>query len=400
MKVAFIRHSLTDSNTQRRYLGSTDEPINDEGRARLKLFKDAKVYPDPTGRKFYSSGLLRTQQTLEAIYGNVPYEKMPAFNEVAFGIFETKYFDELVNDPAYIEWKSGDHLAKIPPGGESYYQMMDRAYPALMKLVENEPEDKIIVTHGGVIIGLMMKLFEEPGKGYYDWRPYHCGGYEVTFENGKPVSYTEIGKGIDVPDYSARKKVIVATGNKDKAREFGEILPNTKIVTMRDAGFEGDIEENGSTFAENAYIKAKTVWDKTGGLVLADDSGLSIDALGGEPGIYSARYLGEDTPYQKKNEIVIGRMKNVVGPARSARFTCVICAIFPDGDVKYTEGTMEGVIAEAPAGDNGFGYDPILFIPELGKTSAELDAVEKNMISHRGKALRKMSDVIKEKEGK
>lgn len=190
-------------------------------------------------------------------------------------------------------------------------------------------------------------------------------------------------------------RVVIATGNKNKVREFCEMLPDGEVLTMRDAGFEGDIEETGTTYAENAYIKAKSVWDKTGGLVIADDSGLSIDALNGEPGLYSARYLGEKTPYADKNAAILERMKDVPDDRRTARFTCAICAILPDGSVKQVEETMEGVIARESSGTNGFGYDPILFLPEYGKTAAELDPEEKNRISHRGKALHALQKLLK-----
>ncbi len=168
-----------------------------------------------------------------------------------------------------------------------------------------------------------------------------------------------------------------------------------EIVTMREAGFSGEIVENGKTFKENAEIKAKAVWTVTGGIVLADDSGLVIDYLHGEPGVYSARYLGEDTPYEEKNRILIERCKDAEGQERSARFMCNIAAVLPDGRVLHTEAAMEGLIAEKPAGTGGFGYDPILYLPEYGKTSAELTMEEKNQISHRGKALELMKIELK-----
>lgn len=189
-------------------------------------------------------------------------------------------------------------------------------------------------------------------------------------------------------------RVIIATGNKNKVREFKEMLPDEDVMTMREAGFEGDIEETGSTFAENAYIKAKSVWDKTGGMVIADDSGLSIEALGGEPGIYSARYLGESTSYADKNKGILERMKNVPKEKRNAMFTCSMCAIMPDGHVLRAEEHMKGIISQEPSGSNGFGYDPILYLPEFGCTAAELSSEEKNAISHRGKALRALTDSI------
>ena len=187
-------------------------------------------------------------------------------------------------------------------------------------------------------------------------------------------------------------KIIFATGNEVKMREIREILKELQVpvLSMKEAGVSLNIEENGSTFAENAEIKARAVWNCTGGIVLADDSGLVVDALGGEPGVYSARYMGEDTSYEIKNREIIRRLEAVSGQDRSARFVCIIAAVLPDGTVRKTEGTMDGVIAMEPAGEEGFGYDPILYIPEYGKTGAQLTMEEKNAISHRGKALRAM----------
>ena len=187
-------------------------------------------------------------------------------------------------------------------------------------------------------------------------------------------------------------KIIFATGNEGKMREIREILKELQVpvLSMKEAGVSLNIEENGSTFAENAEIKARAVWNCTGGIVLADDSGLVVDALGGEPGVYSARYMGEDTSYEIKNREIIRRLEAVSGQDRSARFVCIIAAVLPDGTVRKTEGTMDGVIAMEPAGEEGFGYDPILYIPEYGKTGALLTMEEKNAISHRGKALRAM----------
>ena len=138
------------------------------------------------------------------------------------------------------------------------------------------------------------------------------------------------------------------------------------------------------------YAAGKLLVEEAGGIVLADDSGLVVDALGGEPGVYSARYMGEDTSYEIKNREIIRRLEAVSGQDRSARFVCIIAAVLPDGTVRKTEGTMDGVIAMEPAGEEGFGYDPILYIPEYGKTGAQLTMEEKNAISHRGKALRAM----------
>lgn len=189
-----------------------------------------------------------------------------------------------------------------------------------------------------------------------------------------------------------KDKIVFATGNAGKLREIRLILADLgrEIVTMKEAGFNGAIVEDGKTFKENAEIKARAVWAATGGIVLADDSGLVIDYLNGEPGVYSARYLGEDTPYEEKNRILIERLEGAEGQERNARFVCNIAAVLPDGRVLHTEAAMEGLIAKEPAGSGGFGYDPILYLPEYGKTSAELTIGEKNKISHRGKALELM----------
>lgn len=191
-------------------------------------------------------------------------------------------------------------------------------------------------------------------------------------------------------------RIIFATGNEGKMREIRLILADLglPILSMKEAGAEPEIVEDGATFGENAQIKARAVWDLTGDIVLADDSGLAVDYIGGEPGIYSARYMGEDTPYGVKNRNIIERLRNARGQERSARFVCNIAAILPDGQVLHTEETMEGLIAEEPAGEGGFGYDPILYLPRYGKTSAELTMEQKNEISHRGKALRAMKEVL------
>ncbi len=189
-----------------------------------------------------------------------------------------------------------------------------------------------------------------------------------------------------------KHRIIFATGNAGKMREIRLILGDLgcEVVSMKEAGADPDIVEDGTTFAENAEIKARAVWDCTGDIVLADDSGLVVDYIGGEPGIYSARYMGEDTSYEIKNRNIIERVKDAVGEERAARFICNIAAVLPDGRILHTEAAMEGVIAEEPAGCGGFGYDPILYIPEFGKTSAELEIDEKNRVSHRGKALEAM----------
>ena len=188
------------------------------------------------------------------------------------------------------------------------------------------------------------------------------------------------------------KKIIFATGNAGKMREIRAILSDLglPVLSMKEAGVDLDIVEDGKTFAENAKIKAMAVWKQTGGIVLADDSGLAVDYIGGEPGVYSARYMGEDTSYEIKNRNIIERLSGAEGKERSARFVCNIAAVLEDGRVIQREAYMEGLIAKEPAGNGGFGYDPILYLPEFGKTSAELTMEEKNQISHRGKALEAM----------
>ena len=165
---------------------------------------------------------------------------------------------------------------------------------------------------------------------------------------------------------------------------------------MKEAGIEADIVEDGKTFEENAIIKAKAIMELTGELVLADDSGLEIDYLNKEPGIYSARYMGEDTSYRIKNASLIERLAGVPDEKRTARFVCAIAAAFPDGTVKTTEGVIEGRIGYEEHGENGFGYDPIFYVPEFGCTTAELSEEQKNAVSHRGKALEKMREILKE----
>ena len=192
------------------------------------------------------------------------------------------------------------------------------------------------------------------------------------------------------------KKLIFATGNENKVREIREIMGDLgyEVISMKEAGIDIDIDETGTTFAENALIKAKAVNDVCHELVLADDSGLEIDCLGKEPGIYSARYLGHDTPYSEKNRIILERLEGVPDEERTARFVCAVAAVFPDGRSEVCVETMEGRIGHKIAGENGFGYDPIFFLPEYGKTSAEISPEEKNAISHRGKALRAMREKL------
>ena len=195
------------------------------------------------------------------------------------------------------------------------------------------------------------------------------------------------------------QKIVFATGNEGKMREVRLILQDLgfPVLSMKDAGVSLDIEENGTTFAENAMIKARAVWEKTGGIVLADDSGLVVDYLGGEPGVYSARYLGEDTSYEIKNQAIIDRLADAKEEERTARFVSAIAAVLPDGSELVTEGTVEGLIAHEPAGNGGFGYDPIFYLPEYGVTSAEIPIEKKNEISHRGKALETMKIKLRER---
>lgn len=193
------------------------------------------------------------------------------------------------------------------------------------------------------------------------------------------------------------KKIIVATGNAGKMKEFKEVLGDldADIVSMKEAGIEEDVEENGTTFEENALIKARAIAGKaTDAIVLADDSGLEIDYLNKEPGIYSARYLGHDTSYDYKNKVILEKLKDVPKEQRSARFVCALAAVFPDGKEVVKRATIEGEIGYEIAGENGFGYDPIFFVPEYGVTTAELTMEQKNAISHRGKALRMIKEEL------
>lgn len=222
-------------------------------------------------------------------------------------------------------------------------------------------------------------------------------------------------------------KIIFATGNEGKMREIREILQDmdAEILSMKEAGIEIDIEENGSTFEENAEIKARAVAAAvrmTAGenaaaqtvagaaykatavqagetpddiIVLADDSGLEIDALHKEPGIYSARYLGEDTPYSVKNKNLIDRLEGVPDNKRTARFVCAIAAVLPGGESIVSRGVIEGRIDYEEKGSNGFGYDPIFYVPEFCATTAQLSAAEKNRVSHRARALEAMKEELK-----
>ena len=186
-------------------------------------------------------------------------------------------------------------------------------------------------------------------------------------------------------------RIIFATGNENKMKEIREILGDIgrEVLSMKEAGVEADAEENGSTFEENARIKAAAVARLApDDIVLADDSGLEIDYLNKEPGVFSARYMGRDTSYDEKNQMLIYRLQGVEKERRTARFVCAIAAALPNGEIKTVRGTVEGYIGWEPAGTNGFGYDPIFYVDEYGCSTAQLSMEQKNAFSHRGNALR------------
>jgi len=193
------------------------------------------------------------------------------------------------------------------------------------------------------------------------------------------------------------EKIVVATQNKGKVKEIKEMLSDidVEVVTMGEMGINIDIEENGTTFKENALIKAREISKLTDAIVIADDSGLEIDYLNKEPGVYSARYLGEDTPYEVKNKIIMERLLDVPKEKRTARFVCVMAMCQKGKPEVTTEGVIEGYIGDHAEGENGFGYDPIFFVDELGTSTANISMEEKNKISHRGKAVSKMAEEIK-----
>lgn len=194
------------------------------------------------------------------------------------------------------------------------------------------------------------------------------------------------------------RKLIFATNNKDKMVEIRAILGdlNLEILSLKEAGIDLEAEENGTTFEENAVIKAKAAAELVNDLVMADDSGLEIDYLDKKPGVYSARYLGEDTSYDIKNRMILEQLKDVPKEQRSARFVCAIAAVLPDKTVLTSRGTIEGYIGYEPAGEHGFGYDPIFYVPDLDCSTAQLSMEEKNARSHRGNALRAMKELLKE----
>lgn len=203
-------------------------------------------------------------------------------------------------------------------------------------------------------------------------------------------------------------KIVFATGNQGKMKEIRMIMEELgmEILSMKEAGINIDIEENGTTFEENAFIKARSIAEelkKNGekdAIVLADDSGLEVDAMDKAPGVQSARYMGEDTSYDIKNQHILDLLENVTGNERSARFVCSIAAVFPNGEETVVRETIEGRIADQISGENGFGYDPIFYVPEFGCTTAELTLEQKNKISHRGKALQKTKEAIQANRNK
>lgn len=198
-------------------------------------------------------------------------------------------------------------------------------------------------------------------------------------------------------------QIIFATGNDGKMKEIREILADlpAQVLSMKEAGIDTDIVEDGTSFEENAVIKARAVAGALGerekAVVLADDSGLEIDWLNGEPGIYSARYMGENTSYRIKNANLIARLDGVPPEKRTARFVCAIAAVLPDGEVLTTRGVIEGKIGYEERGANGFGYDPIFYLPDMSRTTAELTPAEKNAVSHRGNALMAMKKELSER---
>ncbi|MDO4765318.1 MAG: XTP/dITP diphosphatase [Eubacteriales bacterium] len=193
--------------------------------------------------------------------------------------------------------------------------------------------------------------------------------------------------------------IIFATRNNKKVEEINAILAGSglNVISMEAAGIFIDVEEDGYTFEQNAIKKASTIMKLTGATVLADDSGLEVDYLNGAPGIYSARFGGRDTSYLVKNKLILDCLKDAKGKERSARFVCVIAASFPNGEVELTKGVMEGYIADRQMGRNGFGYDPIFYVPKYNCTSAQLEPKIKNQISHRAEALNQMKKILLER---
>lgn len=192
-------------------------------------------------------------------------------------------------------------------------------------------------------------------------------------------------------------KIIAATKNKNKLREFGEILKGFEIISQAEAGIDIDVEETGTTFEENSMLKAKAIFEMTGIPAIADDSGLCVDALGGEPGVYSARYGGEGYDDEGRVQLLLKNMRDIPDEKRTARFVCAITLVSAEGIIT-ARGECEGKIAYEPKGENGFGYDPVFYVEQFGKTTAEISPEEKNSISHRGKALLLFAEKLKNNE--
>ncbi|MDD2981731.1 MAG: XTP/dITP diphosphatase [Hespellia sp.] len=196
------------------------------------------------------------------------------------------------------------------------------------------------------------------------------------------------------------KRIVFATGNAHKMEEIRMILSdlNMPILSMKEAGVDVEVVEDGTTFEENAIKKATGIAEYLpNDIVLADDSGLEIDYLNKEPGIYSARYAGVDTSYDIKNQMLLDRLKGVADEKRTARFVCAIAAVIPGEETEVVRGTIEGIIGHELAGENGFGYDPIFYVPEYGCSTAEMTPEQKNELSHRGNALRAMKKRLEKK---
>ena len=191
-------------------------------------------------------------------------------------------------------------------------------------------------------------------------------------------------------------QLVLATNNEGKVRELKELLGDIEVLSLADFPELPEVVEDGSTFEENAAKKARLIAEQTNLVALADDSGLEVDYLGGQPGIYSARFAGEEKDDEKNNNKLLKLLLDVPESGRTARFRCVIAIATPGGKVYTTEGSCEGIIGFAPTGQDGFGYDPLFYVPEYNKTFAELDLDQKNIISHRGKALNKARDIMKE----
>jgi XTP/dITP diphosphohydrolase len=192
------------------------------------------------------------------------------------------------------------------------------------------------------------------------------------------------------------RALLLATTNRHKLDEYRAIFTDLqfKLYSLRDIQLDLDVEETGTTFRENAELKALAYAHASNMLSLADDSGLEIDALGGAPGVYSARFAGPDATYEERFRLIFAQLRDVPMAQRTARFRCVISLTEPSGYLRSVEGVIEGLITEEPHGNNGFGYDPIFLVPELGKTTAELAAEEKNRISHRGRAARQARSLL------